>query len=464
MSETNVILKYNDIYEDYLSDESCKRGNAQSISFPRTKEDIVAVVKHCAQTGTPITVQGSRTGITGAAVPTCGHVISCRDFKCEPIFIDNPPSITVSPGVTLEELEHIIRRESANRYFLPPLPTEKTATIGGAIASGGAGPLCFRYGTLRDYVDGAEICDSKGDLASYSKEECANIFSFPMEGMLGIITSITLRLEEKPPAICALLFPFESEEIALKFADIAAKNDAVAALEYMDCRTIEIIESQKADMRAIADLPNVPRGTNGCIYIEAFASDEDELDDALMMLLGECIELGADADNVLAMSTESQIEQLRAFRHAASECVNTLVKQYNREDSTVCKLSLDIRWTADCDIDSVSLYRSKLTPSGLDYCIFGHIGNRAVYVNIISHDENEREKGEELFAQIISQAYNMGAQAFLEHGVGKIKARLFQTAAPKNIQEAVAKLKHEFDPCDMWNPGNREAVLPAGEA
>ena len=195
------IEKITDINRNYLSDESRLTGKAEWIAFCKTAEDIRNAVSEAGRKGSCITVQGARTGITGGAVPAgCDDKAENSESliinlsKMKQVYSIRPDKagyrIKAGAGLTLTEIENILKGEifdtsfldeeslknlkalKAGKYFFPPDPTEKSASIGGVTANCASGSRTFYYGSARNYIlsvdvvlaDSSELKLNRGDL------------------------------------------------------------------------------------------------------------------------------------------------------------------------------------------------------------------------------------------------------------------------------------------------------------
>ena len=139
--------------------------------------------------------------------------------------------MTLQPGVLLQDV-----KAEAERHGLcyPPDPGEKTATIGGNVSTNASGPCAGKYGRTADYVADAEIVLADGTVTTLGADE-GNRAVVGSEGVLAVVTEVTLRLIEAPGASVMLLLPFAESGAALAAAaKIAASDFEPAVLEYMD--------------------------------------------------------------------------------------------------------------------------------------------------------------------------------------------------------------------------------------
>jgi len=166
-----------EIIQPYLSDESKVSGQAESISFPESEADIREVLQKVVQAGQALTVQGARTGITGGAVPTGGHILNLSKLnRITGLAWDAQNQrflINVQPGLQLSQLNKAIQEkdfdtlhwtaESKSAYkrfqqtgawFLPADITETSASLGGMVSTNASGAKSYRYGAIRRHVVG----------------------------------------------------------------------------------------------------------------------------------------------------------------------------------------------------------------------------------------------------------------------------------------------------------------------
>jgi len=183
---TEAMIAFGKQYSEYLHDESRTVGNADSISFPRCEDDVRALLKDLSRRGTPITVQGGRTGLAAAAVPFGGHIMNMSRMNsvtgCR-IDENSRFCFSLQPGVTLSEFRKMLEKQNfctegwdeasleayraflcAPKQFFTPDPTETSATIGGMVACNASGARSFLYGATRRHISGIRmlLADSRG--------------------------------------------------------------------------------------------------------------------------------------------------------------------------------------------------------------------------------------------------------------------------------------------------------------
>ena len=228
--KSGLIFPMSDKYEEYLIDESKFTGNAESISFPKNEEEIIEILKEMKEKGTPVTIQGGKTGIVGSAVPLGGHIMNLsymNSVKGYEILDDETGLITVEPGINLIDLKkEILRIFKEKALFWPPEPTETSATVGGICATNAQGISGFVYGNVQKYIKSLRLVSSNGIINIISDNDNPEFFEKVMgkEGITGIISEVTLKLIKKPQEVWGISFFFETEEDAGNFTD-AIKNN-----------------------------------------------------------------------------------------------------------------------------------------------------------------------------------------------------------------------------------------------
>ena len=359
MAET--VYQMEEKYEEYLIDESKYKGYADSISFPESEEEIKAILEKMRNEQAPVTIQGAKTGITGAAIPAGGHILNLSHMNKvieHSILEDGTGRIVVEPGINLMELQKEIgARFRKEHLFWPPDPTETSASIGGIIASGAQGISHMLYGDTAKYVESIRLIDGMGnirDISTGQEEEILpgeKINAMDMvlgkEGITGIITRITLKVIPKPETVWGIVFFFEDTAGAAAFVDVLRKElpeedeAKVAAVEYIDRRSIDLIEARKETMTKIKELPDIEEDIQALVYTE-LQGNEDGIEMLAESLMESAMECGSDPDRAWALSGDTEVEKLHAFRHAAAETANLYIEEQRRKDDRITKLGTDM--------------------------------------------------------------------------------------------------------------------------
>jgi D-lactate dehydrogenase (cytochrome) len=463
-------------YEEYLSDESKMKGYADTISFPKTKDEIERIVMQMKASGISITVQGGKTGICGAAVPLGGHVMNLSFMTGVESLRKTKDGylLKVQPGVLLCELRSMLSLRSFDTtgwdedslktlkefktdsaYFWPPDPTETSAAIGGMIGTNAQSITDFRYGRLKEYVEEIELVDSHGNLL-ITKDTARYLGS---EGMYGIFTAATLRLIRKPQEMWGICFFFEDETSLLQFAEGTLTiqkegSSSIAAVEYIGRQALVYVQRLRETSSKLQELPDIDSKYTGIIYVELHGNEAAEIEQLMIRLLDLAAKYGNDGSSTWALSGDAGIEKIKLLRHSVPESVNLEIKKRSSIDSRITKLSTDLT-TSNNLPDDIRFYQEEVARLGLEAVIFGHVPENRIHVNIISNSFEDYTAGKMLLEAWYRRALASGGTVFREHGVGKVKRDLFCKVMDQGILEKLIAEKKALDPQGLLNPGNK---------
>lgn len=469
-----LIYPMQEKYQDYLSDESRLVGQAVNISFPENEEEIIEVIKVMRGSTTEITVQGGKTGINGSAVPIRGHILNLSQMNRVKKFSTTAEGNTllqVEPGVTLLALKRELAKIADDpELFWPPDPTENLATVGG-IASCNAKGLCsYLYGETRNYIAGARVVQSNGTVKEIRRGDTKISFLGRQkdlldvylggEGMFGTISELTLKLQPKPKEKWGIIFFFAKQEDVNAFADDLRQKDictagaSVAAAEYMDRATIELIQEEKEFMPKIKELPDIDSNSLAIVYVEIHGMSEAGNEAVAEKLLEIAVKNGSNPERAWAVIGDNEVEKLRAFRHAAVDSINLFTARLILAEPEITRLSMEMKFGDILFQSAVTKYQDESIREGLKFCIFGDIRENHLHVNLLPDNYLQYVKGKNLFMKWADSLKGRDSKIVMGNGIGKLKKSLFmQMAAQEQINEII-KLKNMYDPTKLWNPGN----------
>lgn len=470
--EKDNIFSMDEKYEEYLMDESKYRGNADSISFPENEDEIIHILKDMVILNKPITIQGGKTGIVGSGVPNGGHIMNLSKMnhvKDSKFLDDGTCLLTVEPGINLIDLRKEINKiPSKVPLFWPPNPTETSATIGGIAATGANGIYEYLYGDTKKYINSVkllgydEIQVINKDMRYYDADgRKLDLLDMILgrEGITGIFSEITLTLIPKPESIWGISFFFEKDEDAgifinkVNLKDYNIEQAEIAAIEYMDRATIDLIEDRKANMTKIKELPDIEEQFVSMVYLELHGSEEG-VEGLAGVLMEMAIDANSDPDKAWAVSGDMEIEKMHSFRHAAAETTNLYIEELRRNDKRITKLGTDMSVENSNFYNITNQYRSDAREHGLECCIFGHGYNNHVHVNLFPKTYEEYLIGIRLIRKWAKEVQSLGGKIACEHGIGKLKKELLSDFIPEDYISICDALKKEFDPKNIFNQGN----------
>jgi D-lactate dehydrogenase (cytochrome) len=490
---TDLIIPWSDEYEDYLHDESRSTGHAESISFPTSEAEVIAVVNSIRGHGGRLTTQGARTGITAGAVPNGGHILNLS--RMNRIGEVDGGTMTVQPGALLQDIH---RTAEAAGLLFPPDPTEATASIGGAVACNASGAMSHHYGPTRQWVrslrlvlsDGSVLAVARGAqhaqgrafslttesgrvisgaLPTYTQPPVKSAAGYyvtddmdlldlflGMEGTLGIVTEAELILIAAPAAVLGMTAFLPSEEAALRFVRALREGNGMApvAIEFFDHDALDLLRWMGEEEPAFAHLPSLRPHFHTAVYTEFHCEEDEAAEEALLRVADLVVELGGNDDDTWGAATPRELESLKAFRHAVPEAVNSLIGRRKREAPELTKLGTDMSVPDDRLEATMAMYRAGLAEAGLESVVFGHIGDSHVHVNILPRDMGDYERGKALYLSWAEQVVAWGGSVSAEHGIGKLKTAFLQLMYGDEGIAEMRAMKAAFDPGGMLNPGN----------
>ena len=210
-------------------------------------------------------------------------------------------------------------------------------------------------------------------------------------------------------------------------------------VEYFDDRALSFISEK---------FPETPAGKAGAIFFEQETTAENE--DVLFEKWNELLERhNADVDGSWFTTTDQDREKMRSFRHALPVSVNERVVRNKQK-----KIGTDMAVPDENFPGFLKYYKDTLDASGLEYVIFGHIGDCHLHANLLPKDAAEAEKARHLYGRFVAQAIMLGGTISAEHGIGKLKSRYLNVMMGERYLNEMAELKLAFDPNWILGRGN----------
>ncbi len=481
-----------DELENYLIDASnLPGGRAEKLYIPENVREISEILREANERRIPVTVSGARTGTVGGAIPFGGCVISLEKFNRIKSIDREKLTAIVESGVILNDFQQALEAEN---LFYPPDPTEWSCQLGGTVATNASGARSFKYGATREFVRQLEIVTATGEILRLKRGEnfsvggvlnlttvagaeisvklptyerpnvrknAAGYFAGEQidaidlfvgsEGTLGIITEIELKILPKPESFFSGIVFFDDEQNLLDFVNQARKisfeNRKAQNTNQLDASLIEYFDENA--LKFIAEkFPQIPENVKGAIFFEQETTADTE--DALLAQWNELLEAHhADADASWFTTNEQDRERMREFRHALPVAVNERIVRYKQK-----KIGTDMAVPDEHFAPFLKFYQEKLKASGLDYVIFGHIGDNHLHANMLPKNDDQATAAKHLYGRFIAQAIMLGGTISAEHGIGKHKSKYLYVQYGERYLNEMAQLKRAFDPGGILSRGN----------
>ena len=440
--DPGAVIVDEDALRAYESDGlTAYRQSPLIVVLPSTTAEVAAVLQYCAANNLKIVPRGAGTSLSGGALPLAdGILLGLGKFnRILDIDLENRCAV-VQPGVTNLAISHAVA--GAGFYYAPDPSSQIACSIGGNVAENSGGVHCLKYGLTTNNLLGLEVVLMSGevlrvggkhlDAAGY---DLMGILT-GSEGLLGVITEVTVRLLRKPETARALLAGFPSNEQAgAAVAAVIGAGIIPAGMEMMD----------KPAIHAVEDFVHAgyPLDAESILIVE-LDGPEIEVDHLLGQVRGIVGQHGATSVRV----SESEAERLLiwAGRKAAFPAVGRISPDYYCMDGTIPRHRLSEVLTR---MNALSLQY------GLKVANVFHAGDGNLHP-LIMYDANrpgELQAAEEFGADILRLCVEVGGVLTGEHGVGVEKRDLMPAMFDATDLAQQQRLKCAFDPESLLNPG-----------
>jgi len=414
------------------------------VVFARSTSDVSKLLQFATREKIPVTARGGGFGYVGGCVPARGGIVLSLIRMNRIVEISFADGVAVvQPGVFTADLKAAAR---AQNLFYPPDPASmKDCTIAGNVATNAGGPRCLKYGVTRNYVIGLEVVLTNGEVLRTGGRVHKNKTGFDLiglfvgsEGMLGVVTEITLRLLPLPPARATLSAAFATAAQAAEAVHaIFAAGFLPSSLELADHFTLEAARRDLGERI-------VPAG-NAHLLVDLDGQEESVRSEAAA--IRELLE--TRKANAIEMATgEADCERLWALRREFSNSLRATGLTKLNEDVVVPRSRL---------VDLMEFAEKLQTKHGFPIACFGHAGDGNIHVNIMADRYNRdaavREKVDRALDDLFKQVLAWGGVITGEHGIGLAKKRWWPDATGKVARELHRNLKQTLDPHGILNPG-----------
>jgi D-lactate dehydrogenase (cytochrome) len=421
-------------------DESYHAPHApDAVAFVHSTEEVVAIVKLCAEHKTPVIAFGRGTSLEGHVAALAGGV--CIDMsQMNRILRVNVEDldVLVEAGVTRKQLNKHLR--DTGLFF--PIDPGADASLGGMAATRASGTNAVRYGTMRENVlaltvvlaDGRVIRTARRARKSAAGYDLTRLF-VGSEGTLGVITELAVRLYGIPEAISAAVCAFPSIESAVDTVILTIQSGIpVARIELLD-------ESQMAAINRYSKLDHKVAPT---LFFEFHGTPAGvaEQSEIVKAIAGE-----HGADDFQWATTSEARSKLWQARHDAYYAALALRPGSKGFATDVC---VPISRLAEC----ISETKQDLAQSPVPSALVGHVGDGNFHLVFMIDPDRPEEVAEasRLNDRMVARALAMEGTSTGEHGVGYGKME-FLIAEHGEAVSVMRTIKKALDPDGILNPG-----------
>jgi len=416
-----------------------------AVAFPRTTDEVARLLALCDTHRVVVVPSGGRTGLAAGAVAARGElVLSLRRMnRIEPVdLLGN--TVRVQAGAVTEA----VHQHCAQHGLTWPVDfaSKGSSQVGGNIATNAGGVKVIRYGLTRQWVLGLQVVTAQGQVLELNGALEKNNTGVDLrqlfigsEGTLGIITEATLKLTRLPGKQDVFLFAVPDVAAVLKlFREARQAPLLLSAYEFFTDKCLARVQRHRK-LRSPFEAPS------GCyVLMEAEGTNAD----AVEAWLGSLFERGLVTDGTLAQSA-SQASELWALRESISESLSATGLPH-KNDIALPIAALEA-FCAELDSFFTARYPDW------EICLFGHIGDGNLHVNVMKPDTLEKSQflahTKQADHDIFALVRKYGGSISAEHGIGLLKKDYLSYTRTPGELELLKALKRALDPNTILNPG-----------
>jgi len=409
---------------------------------PANPQEVSDILKLANREATPVWVRGGGTGMAGGAIPTKDGIVLSMERFDKILEIDKRNLMAVAEaGVTLGDL---LQAAEAEDMSFPPHPGDEGAQLGGLAVCNAGGARAVKFGVMRNYVKGMEVVLPTGEIVTLGGKLLKNNTGMPLlhlmvdsEGILGIVTKVTLRLYPKFPGTATLVISYDNRNDAINTVPAILQSGVIPlAIEYMD-KDIVDLTAKYLNMTWPA-----PKGSAYLIIILT----------------------GANEDEVFSQA--EQVAEICQSYNAA----DTLIAERRDEQADILKIRSEVQTAVSPNADSldtavppgeIGTFMDAVDEIGRKYdtriYVVGHAGDGNLH-HVLMKDVAERGLLKDIKDEVYAAAIRLGGTVTAEHGIGKKGIYLLDRYTDDRLKQIMRDIKKSFDPNNILNPDT--AIVP----
>ena len=411
------------------------------VALPADTGEVSRLLAYCARESVKVVPRGAGTGLSGGALPLADAVTLGLGRLNRILEIDYANrSAVVQPGVANLAISQAI--DEAGYYYAPDPSSQIACSIGGNVAENSGGVHCLKYGLTTNNLLGLEMVLMDGEVIRIGGKQF-DTDGYDLlglitgsEGMLGVITEVTVRILPKPPTAQALLMGFSSNDSAGRcVAGIIAAGIIPAGLELMDRPAIHAAEEFCH--------PGYPLDAEAILICEL---DGPEVEVAELARRVGDIATACEATSLRVSESEAERQRFWLGRKSAFPAAGRIAPDYYVMDGTIPRGRLS---------EVLNRISELSVEYGLQVANVFHAGDGNLHP-LILYDANvpgELERTEEMGGKILKLCVEVGGVLTGEHGVGVEKRDLMGEMFSETDLKQQQRVKCAFDAEQLLNPG-----------
>ncbi len=411
------------------------------VVLPDSTQQVAEILKICSEMQTKVVPRGAGTSLSGGALPLeDGIVLGLGKFnKILDIDYDNR-CVVVQSGVTNLAITEAVKQRGF--YYAPDPSSQIACTIGGNVSENAGGVHCLKYGLTSNNILGLEIVLMNGEVlrlgGKHMDMEAYDLLGIitGSEGLLGVVTEVTVRILPAPETVRAMLLGFPGNEIAgVCVGEIISQGIIPAGIEMMDKLAIEAAEDFCQ--------AGYPLDCESLLIVELDgpAAEVNQLIEQVSSIATEC-----HATSIKVSQTEAERIRFWTGRKAAFPAIGRISPDYYCMDGTIPRKQLPHVLARMAELSRIY---------GLRVANVFHAGDGNLHP-LILYDANipgELEQAEVFGADILRLCVEVGGVLTGEHGVGIEKRDLMPEVFSEQDLQQQQRVKCAFDPEGYLNPG-----------
>ena len=417
--------------------------NPSVIVFPETENQIIELVKYAIKDNKKIVPSGGRTGLSGGATAVNNEIVLSLDKMNNILeFNSSDRLVKCQSGIITKELQDFAL--SKGLFYPVDFSSSGSSQIGGNIATNAGGIRVIRYGLTRNWVKGIKVINGIGELMSFNEGLVKNASGYDLrnliigsEGTLGIITEVDISLTKKPPPQRVILLGLNDPKDLIKTLAIFSRDIEISAFEFFSKLCMEKVSISNEVVEPFSKVYEY------YALIEFDDSDVQKIEKAFEISMEEKL-----VEDGIISNSDKQFNQIWKLRENISESISSY-RPYKNDISL--KISLIPLFLEEI----VNLI--KIVGSEIEVCLFGHIGDGNIHVNLLRPENYSEEKFHLEATKITNQIYKkisrLNGSISAEHGIGLIKKEYLGFSRSKEEIALMKGIKNLFDPYNILNPG-----------
>jgi len=432
----------------YQYDGGVDKSLPEVVVFPRTTEDVVALVKLAARHNVAIVGRGAGTGLSGGSIPRAGGMVISfsRMNRILEIDLANERAL-VQPGVV--NLDITLAVQASGYFYAPDPSSQRACTIGGNVAENAGGPHTLAYGVTTNHVVSLEAVLPDGTVIETGGQELdVPGYDFTglltgSEGTMALVTKIGVRLLRQPEAVKTMLAIYNSsDEAGDTVGELTAQGITPVALEMLDGPMLRMVEA--------ATHAGYPIDAAAVLLIELEGLIEAVEEQALQIAK---VGRACGAREVRVAQSAAERELLWKGRKNAFGAIGRVSPTYYVQDGVVPRTQIAKTLRAIEEI-------GKKHGISISNVFHAGDGNMHPILPFDPRKEGELKRAQIAGEEILNFCISVGGSITGEHGVGMEKMELMTHLFSEDTLDLIKEFKTLFDPTCRLNPGK---VLPTGK-